>query len=215
MLSDLNLTFFTLFTMDPFTITMAVAPLVLSSAKLTMLIWVVRDSCKNAPTTLIAILAECKITHITLSRIQGLIYKNERDFPSRLTAQAPLREAFDFALTGCRMALAVLNLELDKLAEPRKPATSMDIGFKAKARLVRKEDIMKQLLDQVRGQMSSLTCLIEFLECETQAGIFRLLKQNTVDIQKILHRAKSIRSCQDVSDDQSSFDFIHQSAAYG
>ena len=194
---------------------MAVAPLVMSSAKLTMLISAVRDSYKSAPTTLTATLTECKIIHITLSKIQGLVYKNETDLSSRLTAQAPLREAFDGALTGCRMTLAALNFELDKLAEPKKPTTSIDIGFKAKARLVWKEDIMKQLLDQTRGQMSSLTCLIELLESETQADIFRLLKQNTADIRKILHRAKSIRSYQGVDDDRSSFHLTHQSAAYG
>lgn len=201
--------------MDPFTISMAVAPLVLSSAKLTMLISAVRDSYISAPTTLTATLTECKIIHITLSKIQGLVYKNESDLSSRLTAQAPLREAFDGALTGCRMTLAALNLELDKLAEPRKSTNPLDIGFKAKARLIWKEDIMKQLLDQTRSQMLSLRCLIELLESETQADMFRLLKQNTADIQKILHRAKSIRSYQGFDDDQSSFNFTRQSAAYG
>lgn len=202
--------------MDPFTISMAIAPLVLSSAKLIMLISVIRDSYISAPTTLTATLTECKIIHITLSKIQGLVYKNETDLSSRLTAQAPLREAFDGALTGCRMTLAALNLELDKLAEPKKPLDPLDIGFKAKARLVWKEDIMKQLLDQTRGQMLSLRCLIELLESETLADMFRLLKQNTADIRKILHRAKSIRSYQGFDDDdQSSFHFTHQSATFG
>ena len=201
--------------MDPFTISMAVAPLVISSAKLTMLISAVRDSYTNAPTTLTATLTECKIIHITLSKIQGLVYKNETDLSSRLAAQAPLREAFDAALTGCRMTLAALDLELDKLVEPKKPMNPRDIGFKAKIRLVWKEDIMKQLLDQSRGQMLSLRCLIELLESETQADMFRLLKQNTADIRKILHRAKSIRSYQGFDDDQSSFNFINQSDTYG
>ena len=214
-IQDSDRCIFALFTMDPFSISMAVAPLVLSSAKLTMLISAVRDSYKNAPITLTATMTECKIIHITLSKIQGLVYKNETDLSSRLTAQAPLREAFDGALTGCRMTLAALNLELDKLAEPKKPTTAMDIGFKAKARLVWKEEIMKQLLDQTRGQMSSLTCLIELLESATQADMFRLLKQNTADIRKILHRAKSIRSYQGIDDDQSSFNVTHQSASYG
>ena len=191
---------------------MAVAPLVLSSAKLIMLISAIRDSYKSAPTTLTATLTECKIIHITLSKIQGLVYKNETDLSSRLTAQAPLQEAFDGALTGCRMTLAALNLELAKLAEPKKPTNPLDIGFKAKARLLWKEDIMKQLLDQTRGQMMSLRCLIELLESETQAEIFRLLKQNTADIRKILHRAKLIRPYQGVEDDQSSFHFNHKSA---
>lgn len=66
---------------------------------------------------------------------------------------------------------------------------------------------MKQLLDQTRGQMSSLHCIVELLESETQAEILTLLKQNMADIQKVLHRARSIRSEQGILDDQSSFNF--------
>ena len=205
----------TLVTMDPFSICIAVAPLVISSAKLIMLISAVRDSYNSAPITLTATMTECKIIHITLSKIQGLVYKNENDLSSSLTAQVTLQEAFDDALTGCRMTLAALNLELEKLAEPKKPKNELDIGFKAKARLVWKEDIMKQLLDQTRAQMLSLRCLVQVLESETQADMFRLLKENTADLRKILHRAKSIRSYQGVDDDQSSFHFTYQSASYG
>lgn len=201
--------------MDPFKISMAVAPLVVSSTKLAMLMSAVRDSYKTAPTTLTATLTECKIIHIALFKIQELVYQNETDLSSRLKAQAPLREAIDGALTGCRMTLSALNLELDKLVEPKKGRNSLEIGFQAKARLVWKEDIMKQLLDQTRGQMSSLRHLIEILESETQAEMFRLLKENIADIRRILHSAKSIRSYQGVDDDQSSFHFINQSAAYG
>lgn len=201
--------------MDPFTISMAVAPLILSSAKLTMLISAVKDSYKNAPATLIATSTECKVMHMTLSKMQGLVYKNESDLSSRLTAQKPLREAFDDALTGCRMTLAALNFEMDKLVEPKKGTQPMDFGFRPKARLVWKEAIMKQLLDQSRGQMTSLQYLIQFLESEAQADILKSLQKNLADIRRIFHRAKSIRSDQGLEDDQSSFTFTHQSAALG
>ena len=157
--------------------------------------------------------------HITLSKIQGLVYKNESDLSSRLAAQKPMREAFDGALTGCRMTLAALNLELDKLVEPRavteKGAETMKIGFQVKRKLVWKENTMKKLLDQTRGQMSSLQCLILFLESENQADIFKLLKQKAADIRKIFHRAKSIRLDQGIDDDQSSFHLAHQSISFG
>lgn len=190
---------------------MAVAPLVLSSAKLTMLICAVKDSYNNAPITLTATLTECKMIHITLSKIQGLVYKNEADLSSSLKAQKPMQEVFDDALTGCRITLAALNLELDKLVEPEKGMRPMEIRFRARTRLIWKEDIMKQLLNQTRGQMSSLQSLIHLLESETQGDILKLLKQDTADIRRILHHAKSIRSYQGFDDDQSSFHFTHQS----
>ncbi|MCJ1348642.1 hypothetical protein MMC31_006874 [Peltigera leucophlebia] len=198
--------------MDPFTIFMAVTPLVLSCAQLVMLISSLKVDYTSAPTTLIATLTECKIIHIALFRIQELVYRNEADLSSRLKALPPLREAFDGALTGCRMTLSALNLELDKLIEPKKGMNPMEIGFQAKARLVWQEDVMKQLLDQTRGQMSSLRHLIEIFEGGTQEDMCRLLKENIEDIRKALHRARSIRSLQGVNDDQSSF---NQSAAYG
>lgn len=93
-------------------------------------------------------------------RSKSWVYKNESDLSSRLTAQKPLRESFDDALTGYRMTLAALNLELDKLVEPKKGTQEMEFGFQAKTRLVWKESSMKQLLDQTRGQMTSLQHLI-------------------------------------------------------
>lgn len=69
-----------------------------------------------------------------------------------------MREAFDGALTGCRMTLTALNLGLDKLVEAKevtqKGAEAMNIGFQVKRKVVWKESIMKQLLDQTQGQMS-------------------------------------------------------------
>lgn len=71
---------------------------------------------------------------------------------------------------------------------------------------------MKQLLDQTRGQVSSLRHLIEIFESERQEDMCRFLKESIEDIRKALHCARSIRSLQGVNDDQSSF---NQSAAYG
>lgn len=56
----LDASFFTPINMDPFSISLAVAPLIRSSAKLTIVISAVKGSYKNAPTTLRATLTECK-----------------------------------------------------------------------------------------------------------------------------------------------------------
>lgn len=45
------------------------------------------------------------------------------------------------------MTLAALNLELDKLVEPKKGTQEMEFGFQAKTRLVWKKSSMKQLLE--------------------------------------------------------------------
>lgn len=199
--------------MDPLTISMAVAPLIHSSAEVIMLISTLEGSYNNAPPTLLSTWKECRLMQITLIKIQQLIYKNEADLSSTLITQEPLREAFDGALTGCRITLAALNFELDKLVEPKNGTKPLEFGFRAKARLVWKEDIMEQLLDQTRRQKSSLEYLIHLL---TRAAILKLVKQDTADIRKTLDRAKSIRSYQGVTDIQSSIHLAHQSvASYG
>lgn len=82
-----------------------------------------------------------------LIKIQEIFNRNETDLSSSLTAQEPLREVFDGVMTGCRLTLAALNIELDKLVEPKKGMKPMEIGFQAKARLVWEGDIMIQLRD--------------------------------------------------------------------
>lgn len=117
---------------------MAVALLILPSAKLTMIIRAIKDSYNNT-TTLIATLMDCGVMHITSSKIQGLVHKNETSLCSELAAQQLLQEAFDGTLTGCRMTLAAFSLKLDKLIEPKKGTKTKELGFQAKARLVGKK----------------------------------------------------------------------------
>lgn len=103
--------------------------------------------------------------HVTLCKIQGLIYRNATDLAKRLDSQKDLREVCDNALTGCRMKLAALNMEAGKLVEPMQSDKSgkLEVAFKAKARILWKEDVMKGLLDYTRGQMGSLHLLIKLL----------------------------------------------------
>lgn len=162
--------------MDPFTISMALAPLIMASARLTMLISAVKVGYNYAPETVTATWRESRVINImTLSKIQELVYKNETDLFSKWNAQEPRR-----------MTLAALNLELEKPVELHKDNGTGEFGFRAKARLVWTEVMMKQLLDQTRGQISSLRCLIDLLESETRAEFLNLLKQNRLRYGKFL-----------------------------
>ncbi len=154
--------------MDPFTISMAVAPMLVSSAKLAIIVNSVKDSYKNAPATLTSTITECKLMHVALCKIQGLVYRNETELHWQLKSQKNLQEAFDSALTGCRLTLAALTLEVSKLVEPKRQENpggeNIDMDFQTKVQLVWKEDVMKNLLDHTRGQMTSLHFLITILE---------------------------------------------------
>lgn len=174
---------------------MVVAPLVLSSTKLTIVTRAVKVSYNNAPTTLIAILTECNLIHDTLSKIQELVYWMKADLSSTLKAEKLMREIFDGAFTKCRMTLAALNLELEKLVDPKKGMKPMEIEFQAKPRLVWKEEIMKQLLGQMRGLLLSMQCLLCLLESQAQReDIAKLMKQNLETLRNIFGDQSSFQS---------------------
>lgn len=156
-------------TMDPLSLSMAIAPLILTSARLAVLIAVVRDSYTNAPTTLLSTLTECHLMHTALSKIQGLVFRNETELAARLQVQKSLHDAFDKALTGCRITLTALHLEVGKLVDPKEQQGKMKEGlmemkFCAKVKLIWKENVMRHLLEHTRGLMVSLQFIITLLE---------------------------------------------------
>lgn len=78
-------------------------------------------------------------------------------------------KVFDKALTGCRITLTALNLEVGKLVEPKPQQGKikegpMEMKFCAKVKLIWKEDVMKHLLEHTRGLMVSLHFIITLLE---------------------------------------------------
>lgn len=156
---------------------MAIAPLILTSARLAILVTVVRDSYINAPTTLHSTLTECHLMHTALSKIQGLVFRNETALAERLQGQKSLNDAFDKALTGCRITLTALNLEVGKLVEPKQQQGKMKEGpmemkFSAKVKLIWKEDVMRHLLEHTRGLMVSLHFIITILERYNTCPLF-------------------------------------------
>lgn len=152
--------------MDPLSLSLAIAPLLLASAKLTKQISEFVDGYKNAPITLTSICTECKLIHVALCKIQGLVYEGNTVLTARLSSEKSLRDAFDDALTGCRMTVAAVDVEIRKLidSEGFNGSRKAEIGFKRKLRYVWKEDLMQSLLDQTRGQMGSIQVLISLLQ---------------------------------------------------
>ena len=152
--------------MEPLSISLAIAPLLLASAKLTKQVNEVADSYKNATKTLTSICTECRLIHVALCKVQGLVYQSSSVLTARLSSEKSLRDAFDSALTGCRMTVAAVDVEIRKLIDPEavNHGGKPEISFKKKLRYVWKEDLMQSLLDQTRGQMGSVQFLISLLQ---------------------------------------------------
>ena len=152
--------------MDPLSISLALAPLLLASAKLTKQINKLVEGSKDPPITLTSIFTECKLMNGALSKTQGLVYDSSSVLTARLSSEKSLRDAFESALTGCRMTVAAINVEIRKFidSEGINGSKKADIGFEGQLRYVWKEDVMQSLLDQTRGQMAATQVLVSLLQ---------------------------------------------------
>lgn len=157
---DLSLDW-TLGSMDPISLSLAIAPLVFSSAKLLAAVGSIRHRYNNAQTAVTSTQTECELMHVVLCEVQGLVHRNRVELAIRLRSQKSLEETFDKVLTGCRDTLDALTLELDDLLKPSKGRGGM--GYQSKTQYVWKKDTMEDLMEQMRSQRDCIQVLITIL----------------------------------------------------
>jgi hypothetical protein len=99
---------------------------------------------------------ECTIMSASLTWIQSLILRTPQGSHDQLES---LHATFDLALTGCMITMSVLDHELKGLM----PGDGGEVTWASKTKLMWKDDRMKNLLTQLRGQQSGLALLIQLL----------------------------------------------------
>ena len=127
--------------MDPISLSLAIAPLVTSSGKLVAAVGSIRHLYKHAETAVTSTHVECDLMHVALCEVQGLVPKNRTELAVHLRSQQSLQETFNKVLTGCRITLDALKLELDDLLKlPKcKLSRSEDMDFQSKAQYIWKK----------------------------------------------------------------------------
>ena len=151
--------------MDPISLSLAIAPLIFSSAKLLATVGSIRHEYKSAQTTVTSTQTECKLMHIALYEVHRLVHRNRMELAVRLRSQKSLEETFDNVLTGCRITLDALALELDDLLKPIKGRTSGsgDMNHQTKFQYIWKKDAMEELTGQMRNQRDYIQFLVTIL----------------------------------------------------
>lgn len=91
----------------------------------------------------------------SLSQVQNLLQRDA------LQNKPELHETFDQALTGCRVVYTCLEEEVRDLVAK---ANNNDLGFRDRTKFIWKEETFKELLQQIRGQQSALSLLIQGLQ---------------------------------------------------
>lgn len=124
--------------------------------------------------TITAIYSESTVISTSLAHIQGLCTRNPDALRSTLLERPELEATFDQALTGCVLVYSVLDDEVQRLYV----AIEKDglAGSMGRIKLIWKEDAMRDVLVQIRGQQAALGLLIQALQMYvTVDGPFFLL----------------------------------------
>lgn len=143
-----------------------------------------RSRFKDASVLITAIYSESMVIAASLSQLQGLLQQDA------LKNKPLLHETFDRALTGCRVVYVCLDEEVRELA---KKADNDNLKFKDRTKYLWKEDTFKELLQQIRGQQSALSLLLQGLQMESIADIKRLVQDNSARLDQIATRSNTLR----------------------
>ena len=152
--------------MDPVSLTLAIAPLVLSSTKIIAVVRSVKQTYGNAQALVKNIEQECDLICLALHEVQGLVLPNKPGIAIHMKSYKSLEATFDSVLTGCRMTLDALKLEVEGVLKSEKESNvePINMTFKSKGRFVWKEDTMRNLMEQMRNQRDSIHFLITILQ---------------------------------------------------
>jgi hypothetical protein len=160
---------------------MAALPQCIQSAKE---LYDLRSRYKDANILITAIYSESMVIAASLSQVQILLHQDT------LQSKPQLLETFDRALTGCRVVYGCLEEEVRELVVK---AEADELKFKDRAKFLWKEDTFKELLTQIRGQQSALSLLIQGLQMESIADIRRLVDENSVTLDQVVKRSRTLR----------------------
>lgn len=126
----------------------------------------------------------------SLSQLQSLLLGTEAA-PSQALLQPDVLAALDVSVTGCAVTLSCLDDELRSLVP--KLEKNQGLGFVDKAGFIFKDQKLKDLSNQLRGQCGGITFLLSCLQMTSMEERHRSVHNNQAMIQNIAHKAQSLR----------------------
>ncbi|KAJ4302795.1 hypothetical protein N0V90_001686 [Kalmusia sp. IMI 367209] len=170
--------------MDPISGTIGMIAAIPQCIEAAKQLYDLRERFDQASILITAIYTESMVVAASLSQVQRLLHG------TTLQNKPELRETLDRALTGCWVVYQCLDEEVRDLA--RKVDVN-DLRKRDRARFLLKEANFKELLQQIRGQQSALGLLIQGLQMESLSEIKRLVGDNSVRLDQIAKRSKTLR----------------------
>ncbi|KAF2119043.1 hypothetical protein BDV96DRAFT_568953 [Lophiotrema nucula] len=177
--------------MDPLAITTTVISISARCVRSARALYELCGKYKDASMTITAIYSETTVISTSLAHIQALCTKNPDALRSTLSERSDLEHTFDQALTGCVLVYSVIDDEVQRLYSGI--GTEGMTGAMSKMKLLWKEDAMKDVLVQIRGQQQALSLLIQALQMNSIHEIRTLIQNNTAVLQGVAQRTSKFR----------------------
>jgi hypothetical protein len=152
--------------MDPLSITATVVTLTARCISTAKSLYNLHSQFKHAHLTISAIYSESTIISASLGHVQNLVLTKPEAFGER----PELGGILDTALTGVMLVFSVLGDEVQELmgvggdGHEGSGSLGRELGKRKAMKVVWKEDVMRELLVQIRGQQTALTLLIQALQ---------------------------------------------------
>lgn len=147
--------------MDPLSLTARVLAITTACLKSANGLGGLREKYKHAQITISALCAEATVISASLSQIQSLVLQNPNAILTQMRSKSNVIAIFDGALTGCSVVFAVLN---DEIAALTAECQEEDLSWSQRAKITWKDAVMKELLQQLRGQTAAIGLLIQALQ---------------------------------------------------
>ena len=148
--------------MDPLSMSAAVAALTATSIQTAKTLHSIKDKFQGAEFTITSLCTETTFISASLSQVQSLLLGDQDRIAKDLSNRPDLEPTLDQALTGCFVALDVLQAEIEKITEAC-PTGSKNVTLKAKMRLLWNETTMQDMVTHLRGIQSALSLLLQLL----------------------------------------------------
>src|SRR4051812_33612442 len=117
-----------------------------------------KDKFADSAITLSAICTQSSLIASALAQLQKILLRDPDGMTRQLDKRPELSLALDTALTSCVVVLSCIEREIKKIG-----VGADDFSLSARAKMLFYEPVMKDLLEQLRGQCTAFTFLLQCL----------------------------------------------------
>lgn len=146
--------------MDPLTLASGITSLIGTATKLINSFNSIQGRYGTAEHVLPAIVKECRLVKVGVTKIQRLLDANN----SRFRDNEDVLGVLESSLAGCSSLLLALSDELNGIGIAGENVGPSNITWRTRLRAIWNETSMKELLTQLRAQHSGLSFVLDILQ---------------------------------------------------